>query len=66
MPRKITRTSGPVSTVAIPEPSTREMSCRGTGSTMSTSPDSSADTRVESLEIGVNTISSMLPSFLPQ
>ena len=43
----------------------RSTSCSGTGSITSVSPESSAATRVESLPIGVNTISSRLLSFLP-
>jgi len=44
----------------------RAMSCTGTGSIMSISPDSSAATRVDGLPIGVKTTSWTLPSILPQ
>ena len=43
----------------------RSTSCSGTGSITSTSPESSAATRVASLPIGVKTTSSTLPSALP-
>ena len=42
------------------------MSCSGTGSITSISPESSAATRVASLPIGVKTTSSTLHSTLPQ
>jgi hypothetical protein len=44
----------------------RAMSCTGTGSITSTSPDSSAATRVASLPMGVKITSCALPSILPQ
>ncbi len=60
------RSSGPVTARALALPLTRAMSCTGTGSITSTSPESSAATRVASLPIGVNTTSATLPSILPQ
>ena len=63
-PRKIVRSSGPVSTCALALALTRWMSCSGTGSITSTSPESSAATRVASEPIGVKTISSRLCSAL--
>ena len=59
------RSSGPVSTVALGLALTRAMSWIGTGSMTSTSPDSSAATRVASELIGVKTISFRLCSGLP-
>ena len=64
MPRKMVRSSGPVSTVALGLALTRAMSWIGTGSMTSTSPDSSAATRVASEAIGVKTISLRLCSGL--
>src|SRR5262245_45188416 len=48
MLRKMVRISGPISTVAFGAALTRSMSCTGTGSIMSMSPDSRAATRVAS------------------
>ena len=53
MPRKMVRSSGPVRTLAIPLALTRSMSWIGTGSMTSTSPESSAATRVAAEAIGV-------------
>ena len=53
MPRKMVRSSGPVRTLALPLALTRWMSWIGTGSMTSTSPDSSAATRVAAEAIGV-------------
>src|SRR5262245_35605072 len=64
MPRKMVRISGPLSTCAFGLESTREISWIGTGSMMSTSPESSAATRVASELIGVKTISFKLCSGL--
>ena len=50
---KMVRTSGPSTTLSRLSARSLSMSCVGTSVTMSTSPDSSADTRVESLLIGV-------------
>lgn len=63
-PRKMVRSSGPVSTSALPLELTRAISWIGTGSITSTSPDSRAATRVAAEEIGVNTISFRLCSGL--
>ena len=52
MPRKMVRSSGPVTARTLPLALTRAMSCTGTGSITSTSPDSSAATRVASLPMG--------------
>ncbi|MBA7660007.1 hypothetical protein ES703_68006 [subsurface metagenome] len=60
MPRKMVRISGPFSTWALGLESTRAISWVGTGSMTSTSPDSSAATRVASDPIGVKMISLML------
>src|SRR5581483_4934851 len=65
MPRKMVRISGPVSTVALPPALTRAPSWVGTGSITSTSPESSAATRVAADEIGVKTIALRLCSGLP-
>ena len=65
MPRKMVRSSGPVSTSALGLELTRAISWIGTGSMTSTSPDSSAATRVASEPIGVKTISFRLCSGLP-
>ncbi len=54
--------SGPVSTFVSGFASIRGMSCSGTGSIMSTWPDSSAATRVASAPIGVKTTLVMLNS----
>src|SRR6478672_8528662 len=62
MPRKMVRSSGPFSTWAFGLESTREISWIGTGSMMSTSPDSRAATRVASEPIGVKMISFRLCS----
>jgi hypothetical protein len=51
--------------LALPLELTRAISWIGTGSITSTSPDSSAATRVASEPIGVNTISLRLSSRLP-
>src|SRR5258708_1098563 len=64
MPRKMVRTSGPFSTCAFGLESTREISWIGTGSMMSTSPESRAATRVASEAIGVKMISLRLCSGL--
>ena len=64
MPRKMVRISGPFSTCALGLESTREISWIGTGSMTSTSPDSSAATRVASEPIGVKMISFRLCSGL--
>ena len=64
MPRKMVRISGPFSTCAFGLELTRAMSCSGTGSMTSTSPDSSAATRVASDPIGVKMISLRLCSGL--
>ena len=56
------RSSGPVRTRAFALAFTRPMSCTGTGSIRSTSPDSRAATRVGSDAIGVKTISVRLCS----
>ena len=58
------RSSGPCSTL-MPADLMRSTSCSGTGSMTSVSPERSAATRVASLPIGVNTISSTLLSDLP-
>ena len=59
------RSSGPFSTWAFGLALTRAMSWIGTGSMTSTSPDSSAATRVASEPIGVKMISLRLCSGLP-
>ena len=59
------RISGPVSAAALPLELTRWMSWIGTGSITSTSPESSAATRVASEPIGVKMISLRLCSGLP-
>ncbi len=64
MPMKMVRSSGPVRTLALPLALTRWMSWIGTGSMTSTSPDSSAATRVDADAIGVKTISFRLCSGL--
>ena len=64
MPMKRVRSSGPVRTFAVPLALTRWMSWIGTGSMMSTSPDSNAATRVAEDAIGVKTISFRLCSGL--
>ena len=66
MPRKMVRSSGPVMARVLALLLTRSMSCTGTGSITSTSPESKAATRVASLPMGVNTTSVTLPSILPQ
>src|SRR6516164_9335290 len=65
MPRKMVRTSGPVRTAALPPALTLWISCVGTGSITSTSPESRAATRVAADAIGVKTISLRLCSGLP-
>ena len=65
MPRKIVRSSGPASTRVFEPLLMRAMSCCGTGSIMSISPEISAATRVDGLPIGVKIASSTLPSFFP-
>src|SRR4029450_9330876 len=62
MPRKIVRSSGPVITATLVFDLIRSMSCNGTGSITSTSPESRAATRVASDAIGVNRISLRLCS----
>src|SRR6202030_139081 len=64
MPRKMVRSSGPTSTLAFGLELTRAISWIGTGSMTSTSPDSSAATRVASELIGVKIISLRLCSGL--
>ena len=59
------RSSGPCITVATPLELTRWTSCSGTGSIQSTSPESSAATRVASFAIVVKIASSTLCSTLP-
>ena len=66
MPRKMVRSSGPAMTRAVGLALMRAMSCTGTGSITSTSPDTSAATRVAGLAIGVKMTSCALPSILPQ
>ena len=66
MPRKMVRSSGPVSTRVAALLLTRAMSCTGTGSITSTWPDSRAATRVAGLAMGVKMTSCTLPSTLPQ
>ena len=66
MPMKTTRFSGPSTTFTPAVLRSRGMS-RGAGSrTKSTSPETSAASRVASLLIGVKTTSWTLPSTLPQ
>ena len=55
--KKMVRTSGPSATRMFGAARRRFMSCNGGSSTKSTSPDSSAATRVASEEIGRNTSS---------
>ena len=66
MPRKMVRSSGPVMARVLALLLTRAMSCTGTGSMTSISPDSSAATRVAGLAMGVKMASRTLPSILPQ
>ncbi len=66
MPRKMVRSSGATSTLVFGEELMRSMSCTGTGSITSISPESSAATRVESDPIGVKITSWTLPSIFPQ
>ena len=65
MLRKIVRSSGPVITVVVGVVLTRSMSCTGTGSIMSISPESSAATRVASDLMVVKITSVRLCSGLP-
>ena len=60
-PKKIERFSGPSLTRRLGEAFSRSMSCTGTSCTMSTSPDSSAATRVASCLIVVS-VSSVISS----
>ena len=66
MPRKIVRNSGPCSNLIAGFAETFSMSCSGTGSIMSMSPEMSAATRVAAFPIGVNTASVTLLSILVQ
>ena len=59
------RSSGPCSTWALALALMRWMSCSGTGSIQSTSPESSAATRVASFAMVVKITSSKLCSGLP-
>ena len=65
MPRKIVRNSGPWSTFNAGVALSLSISCSGTGSIMSMSPETSAATRVASFLIGVKIASVMLLSILP-
>ena len=59
-PRKMIRSSAPRIMVVPESPSTRFTSCKGTGKTISTSPDRRAATRVASALIGVKVAVSTL------